>query len=102
MLGFVLVATFIGSHQSTRHTESAHSVAIGVRRLRPTANASISFIVGDLQRPSGLKSEEPQNENSKDQFSGSQSRTRTCNLAINSRLLCQLSYLGMHPRAKQH
>ena len=27
--------------------------------------------------------------------SGSQSRTRTCNLAINSRLLCQLSYLGM-------
>ena len=26
---------------------------------------------------------------------GSQSRTRTCNLAINSRLLCQLSYLGM-------
>ena len=30
---------------------------------------------------------------------GSQSRTRTCNLAINSRLLCQLSYLGMNPRA---
>lgn len=25
----------------------------------------------------------------------SQSRTRTCNLAINSRLLCQLSYLGL-------
>ncbi len=34
--------------------------------------------------------------------SGSQSRTRTCNLAINSRLLCQLSYLGMHPKATQH
>jgi hypothetical protein len=31
--------------------------------------------------------------------SGSQSRTRTCNLAINSRLLCQLSYLGMNPKA---
>ena len=28
---------------------------------------------------------------------GSQSRTRTCNLAINSRLLCQLSYLGKSP-----
>ena len=34
-------------------------------------------------------------------FAGSQSRTRTCNLAINSRLLCQLSYLGMHPRARK-
>lgn len=32
---------------------------------------------------------------------GSQSRTRTCNLAINSRLLCQLSYLGMR-EATQH
>lgn len=31
---------------------------------------------------------------------GSQSRTRTCNLAINSRLLCQLSYLGRHPKAR--
>ena len=31
---------------------------------------------------------------------GSQSRTRTCNLAINSRLLCQLSYLGMHVRQR--
>jgi hypothetical protein len=31
--------------------------------------------------------------------SGSQSRTRTCNLAINSRLLCQLSYLGMNRKA---
>ena len=30
---------------------------------------------------------------------GSQSRTRTCNLAINSRLLCQLSYLGMNRKA---
>ncbi len=29
----------------------------------------------------------------------SQSRTRTCNLAINSRLLCQLSYLGMTPKS---
>jgi hypothetical protein len=30
---------------------------------------------------------------------GSQSRTRTCNLVINSHLLCQLSYLGMHRKA---
>lgn len=47
MLGFVLMATIIGSHQSTRHAKSAHSVAIGVRRLRLTATPSISFIVGD-------------------------------------------------------
>src|ERR1035437_3771870 len=49
MAQFVLVATIIGSHQSTRPTECAHSVAIGVRGLRPQATASISFIVADLQ-----------------------------------------------------
>jgi hypothetical protein len=49
MLGFVLEATIIGSHQSTRHTNYAHTVAIGVRRLRPTAIDSISFIVGGQQ-----------------------------------------------------
>jgi hypothetical protein len=49
MLGFVLVATIIGSHQSTRHTKYAHSIAIGVRRLRPTAIVSISFIMGGPQ-----------------------------------------------------
>ena len=36
---------------------------------------------------------------SKKSIFGSQSRTRTCNLAINSRLLCQLSYLGLKVKA---
>jgi hypothetical protein len=58
-LGFVLVATIIGTPQSTRQTESAHAIAIGVRRQRPAAANSISSIVGGPPRPSGLKSEEP-------------------------------------------
>ena len=59
MLGFVLVATIIGTQQSTRQTHSAHTVAIGVRRLRSAAANSISSIVGGPPRPSGLISEEP-------------------------------------------
>jgi hypothetical protein len=61
MLGFVLVATIIGTQQSTRQTHNAHTVAIGVRRLRPTAAASISFFVGGPPRPLGLISEAPDN-----------------------------------------
>ena len=46
MLGFVLSATIIGTQKPTRQTQCALTVAIGVRRLRPAATASISFIVG--------------------------------------------------------
>jgi len=46
MLGFVLSATIIGTQKSTRQTNCALTVAIGVRRQRPAAIASISSIVG--------------------------------------------------------
>ena len=59
MLGFVLVATIIGAPKSTRQTQCALTVAIGVRRLRSAAANSISFIVGGPPGPSGLKSEVP-------------------------------------------
>jgi hypothetical protein len=55
ILGFVLAATIIGTPQSTRQTESAHAVAIGVRRQRPAAANSISSIVGGRPRPSGTE-----------------------------------------------